>query len=168
MPLIEFWRTWWNVPNSGLRRPVATNITAQPDGPTRHRFAQQYWKGDDEAVRRAVARVTQLKLVLTPILNEEGIPNEVAAVVLVQSAGLIAALSPKGASGIWQFMPETALRYGLTVNPEVDERLDVQKSTRAAARYLKDLRIEFGGWPLALASALLGGDGLIESGIASE
>jgi membrane-bound lytic murein transglycosylase B len=131
---------------------AATHTTAQPDATTLHQFAQQYWDGNDEAVRRAVARVTQLRPVLTPILREESIPDEIAALVLVESAGRPTALSPKGARGIWQFMPGTARRYGLTVNGEIDDRLDVQKSSRAAARYLKDLYTQFGGWPLALAA----------------
>src|ERR1039457_4233083 len=98
---------------------VAANTTASPDAKALHEFAEQYWNGNDEAVRRAVARVTELRSVLTPILHEKGIPDEIAAVVLVESAGQPAALSPKGARGIWQFMPGTARRYGLAVTADV-------------------------------------------------
>jgi membrane-bound lytic murein transglycosylase D len=97
-------------------------------------------------------RVQQLRPLLEPILREEGVPGNLLAVVLVESGGRPAALSAKGALGIWQLMPQTARRYGLTVTPEKDERLDLLKATRAAARYLHDLYGQFSDWKLALAA----------------
>ena len=143
---------------------VAAKPTSPPGAKALHQFAEQYWNGNDEAVRRAVARVTQLKPVLASILHEQGVPDEAVALVLVESAGETSALSPKGARGIWQFMPDTARRYGLTVNSETDERLDVHKSSRAAARYLRDLDLRFHSWPLALA-AYNAGEKLVQNAV---
>lgn len=86
------------------------------------------------------------------ILRAHGLPEELVAVVAVESGFQPSAISPKGARGLWQLMPETARRYGLTVGGEGDERLDPLKSTHAAARYMKDLYAQFANWPLALAA----------------
>jgi hypothetical protein len=143
----------------------AAKTTAPPDATALHQFARQYWNGNDEAVHRAVARVTELKPTLTPILHEQGVPDEVVALVLIESAGQPTALSPKGARGIWQFMPYTARRYGLAVTADVDERIEVVKSTVAAARYLHDLYQRFGDWQLAFA-AYNAGEQAVEQAVA--
>lgn len=89
---------------------------------------------------------------LAGILRAHGLPPSLLGVAAVESGFNPAALSPKGARGLWQLMPETARRYGLAVEPGRDDRLDPVKSTHAAARYMNDLYAQFQDWPLALAA----------------
>jgi soluble lytic murein transglycosylase-like protein len=104
-----------------------------------------------EAARPEV-RLEMLRPVVEPILQRYGVPTELAAVILVESGGRMDALSPKGARGLWQIMPDTARRYGLRVDDMQDDRLDLFRATDAAARYLSDLYAEFGDWKFALAA----------------
>ncbi len=85
-------------------------------------------------------------------LREEGMPEAIAYLPIIESAFRHNALSRMRARGIWQFMRSTARKYGLRVDWWIDERLDPYKSTDAAIRYLKDLYSMFGSWDLALAA----------------
>lgn len=102
--------------------------------------------------RKDPQRIDPLRPIVQPILAREGVPNQLAAVIRVESGGNPMALSSKGARGLWQLMPDTARRYGLRVDGRLDERLDIEKATTGAARYLRDLYVQFGSWPLALAA----------------
>jgi membrane-bound lytic murein transglycosylase D len=91
---------------------------------------------------------------ITRVLKDRHIPAELGYVVWVESQFDPEAVSPVGAAGLWQIMPETAREYGLTVNSERDERFDPQRSTEAAAMYITDLLRMFKSkrYLLALAS----------------
>jgi membrane-bound lytic murein transglycosylase D len=86
------------------------------------------------------------------ILREKNLPEELFYLALIESGYNPKAFSRARASGIWQFLTKTGKRYGLKVDKWVDERRDPEKSTYAAAEYLKDLYEMFNNWDLATAS----------------
>ena len=89
--------------------------------------------------------------IIEPILLENGIPDDFKYLAVIES-GLTHVTSPAGAEGFWQFMPQTAIDYGLEVNGDIDERFHLIKSTESAAAYLTDAYAEFGNWTLAAAA----------------
>lgn len=93
------------------------------------------------------------------VLKEEGIPEDFKYLAVIES-GLSNVVSPSGAAGYWQFMEHTAREYGLEVNEDVDERYHLEKSTRAATKYLKDAYERYGNWTLAAASYNMGMSGV--------
>ena len=84
--------------------------------------------------------------------NRYDIPEELRAMAVIESMLKFDAVSRVGAKGMWQFMYQTAKKYGRVINSFVDERLDPVKAVDAAARYLSDSYAIFGDWQLAIAS----------------
>ena len=94
--------------------------------------------------------------VIESILTSEGIPLDFKYIPLIESGLAPHTSSHKGASGYWQFMPATARAFGLKVDGAIDERHHLEKSTRAAAKYLKALYKEFNSWTLVAAAFNMG------------
>jgi membrane-bound lytic murein transglycosylase D len=90
--------------------------------------------------------------IIDRVMAQYGLPHELRYLAVIESELHSTAYSNVGARGVWQFMPETARLYGLKVNKKVDERMDLEKSTRAAARYLQDMYDELHDWLLVIAA----------------
>jgi membrane-bound lytic murein transglycosylase D len=113
----------------------------------------------------AVARVWAKKsgryeTTVRAALAQAGLPTDLVWLSLIESGHNPNIVSPAGAVGLWQFMPETARTYGLTVDRWVDERQDPERETEAAVRFLADLYRRFGSWDLAMAAYNMGHGGL--------
>lgn len=93
------------------------------------------------------------------ILKEEGVPEDFKYLAVAES-GLENVTSPAAAGGYWQFIPATAKAYGLEVTADIDERCNLEKATRAACKYLKKAKNQFGSWTLAAAAYNRGEGGL--------
>ena len=107
----------------------------------------------------SIKRANALFPIIEPILKQEGLPDDIKYLAVAESM-LSNANSPVGARGVWQFMKATGIQYGLEVNNEVDERYHLEKSTRAACKYLKSEKERLGSWILS-AAAYNGGPGRI-------
>jgi membrane-bound lytic murein transglycosylase D len=99
-----------------------------------------------------VANATPMLKFYADELNQAGVPLDFVILPLIESGNNPQAKSPVKALGLWQFMPLTGKEWGLNHFGGVDERVDVQKSTRAAAMFIKSLHKEFGDWNLVLAA----------------
>lgn len=99
-----------------------------------------------------IKRANRYFPVIAPILKEEGIPEDFLYLACIESTLNPRAYSSAKAAGIWQFIASAAKEHGLEVNDEVDERYNLEKATRAAARYLKRAYNKYGNWESAAAS----------------
>lgn len=107
----------------------------------------------------ALKRANRWFPVIEPVLKRNNIPDDFKYLAVAES-NLENVVSPAGATGFWQFIKSAATEYGLEVNNEVDERYDVEKSTEAACKFLKDAYQKFGSWTMAAAAYNAGMNGI--------
>lgn len=127
-------------------------IPLEKDGPRVRRFIRDYAYKNRETMKRYLARAEEYLPMVRAVAQEHSLPQEVSYLFMLESGANPGARSPANALGMWQFMPATARSYGLRVDSWVDERLDPEKSTRAAMLYLTDLYGMFGCWRLAFSA----------------
>lgn len=115
-------------------------------------YMVHYAEKRGKAMRQAMGLSTYYFPIFEEVFRKHGLPMELKYLAVVESMLKPTATSRAGAKGIWQFMYRTARAYDLRIDSFVDERMDVEKSTEAAARYLKSLYSMLGDWPLAVSA----------------
>ncbi len=138
-------------PSPAVTTAASTYKVQQND--TVQRFLDQFQTGYRRAVvERWLTQSGRFMPMILEVFRQKGLPEELVFTAMIESGFDPVAVSRAGAKGLWQFMAPTARQYGLRVDRWLDERLDPEKSTVAAANYLKDLYTTFGSWDLVQAA----------------
>jgi hypothetical protein len=122
----------------------------------RELLVNTYWQSNGLLL---IKRANKYFPILEPLLKKYGLPDDFKFLALAESA-FIDETSSAGAAGMWHFMKATGKEYGLEINSNVDERYNIEKSTKVAAEYLIKSKKRFNSWTLAAASYNVGSFGV--------
>ncbi|GGG99790.1 murein transglycosylase [Polaribacter pacificus] len=122
----------------------------------RELLVNTYWQSNGLLLLK---RANKYFPILEPLLEKYGLPDDFKYLAVAESA-LIDETSSAGAAGMWHFMKATGKEYGLEINSNVDERYNIEKSTKVAAEYLKKSKERLGSWTLAAAAYNAGNYGV--------
>ncbi len=122
----------------------------------RELLVNTYWQSNGLLL---IKRIHKYFPILEPLLKKYGLPDDFKYLAVAESA-LIDETSSAGAAGMWHFMRGTGKEYGLEINKNVDERYNIEKSTKVAAEYLIKAKERLGSWTLAAAAYNAGNYGI--------
>lgn len=122
----------------------------------RELLVNTYWQSNGLLI---IKRANKYFPIIEPMLKKYGLPDDFKYLVVAESA-LQNNSSPAGAAGFWHFLKGTGKEYGMEINGYVDERYNLEISTKKAAEYLKDSKERFGSWTLAAAAYNAGNAGI--------
>ncbi|MBC6366623.1 LysM peptidoglycan-binding domain-containing protein [Algoriphagus sp. AK58] len=115
-------------------------------------FIQYFTVRNRDYTKMVLARKDKFFPLFEETLARHEMPRDIEYLSIIESALNPQVKSRVGAMGLWQFMPATGRMYGMYVNEDIDDRMDPEMSTEAAAKYLKSLYRMFGDWEVALAA----------------
>jgi len=157
--------TYYSEADVATRILNSSAVLAEHYEPTVHDFVKDNLYQGKRGFAKTLSRTQMYFPVIEQYLEFYGLPDDLKHMVIVESQAKPHAQSSVGAVGLWQLMPETATRYGLTVNDVQDDRKDPRKATEAALKYLSYLHEFLGGdWALAI-SAYNCGEGRVKRAI---
>jgi membrane-bound lytic murein transglycosylase D len=141
--------------------PFARNFLAQKNTKRMEFWVDYFTKKNHARFQRFINNGEEYRKIIEEVFASHGLPKELYFVGLIESGYYLGAKSHASAVGPWQFIRGTGKRYGLKITPEIDERQDLFKASKAAAMYFKDLHNVFSSWELALSAYNAGEYGII-------